>query len=146
MFGLKGYIDATVQFRIQHGLKQSTILTPFEFKTGKRASSAHEAQTALYTLMLSDRYGKIHTKSHSVDLDVSTGTLFYLIGSKLKMIPKLAHHVRSLIMGRNLVAHYMASTGQLPPMLKNRKYTCQNCYALDTCLLYHKVLQFTNVE
>jgi DNA replication ATP-dependent helicase Dna2 len=56
-YGLKGHIDATIQMKMQSGLKKESVLTPFEFKTGKRVMSAHEAQTALYTLLLSDKYG-----------------------------------------------------------------------------------------
>jgi DNA replication ATP-dependent helicase Dna2 len=57
-FGLKGHIDATVQLKLHSGFKKETVLSPFEFKTGKRVMSAHEAQTALYTLLLSDKYGE----------------------------------------------------------------------------------------
>ncbi len=37
----------------------SDLLVPLEFKTGKNASISHEAQTGLYTLMISDKYGII---------------------------------------------------------------------------------------
>lgn len=59
MYGLKGNIDATVQVacRDKDGLKN--LVVPLELKTGKRdTNQAHRAQTALYTLLLSDRYGK----------------------------------------------------------------------------------------
>ena len=57
VFGLKGNIDATVQIRVQNDKDESTLTVPFELKTGKHSSPAHKAQTALYTLLLSDRYG-----------------------------------------------------------------------------------------
>ena len=58
MFGLKGNIDATVQVTEKGNDGQKTLTVPFEVKTGKNVTNAsHRAQTALYTLLLSDRYG-----------------------------------------------------------------------------------------
>ena len=57
MYGLKGNVDATVQILIEDGIKEKTLVVPFELKTGKHANPSHKAQTALYTLLLSDRYG-----------------------------------------------------------------------------------------
>ena len=59
MYGLKGNVDATVQIRLEEGDGASTLTVPFELKTGKHSSAAHKAQTALYSLLLSDRYGKM---------------------------------------------------------------------------------------
>ena len=58
MFGLKGNVDATVQVQMTNGIDNTTLTVPFELKTGKHSSAAHKAQTSLYTLLLSDRYGK----------------------------------------------------------------------------------------
>lgn len=59
MYGLKGNIDATVQVTMQDEQGQRTLTVPFEVKTGKNSSnSAHVAQTALYNLLLSSRYGR----------------------------------------------------------------------------------------
>ena len=55
--GLKGNVDATVQVSLDDGSNQRTLTVPFELKTGKHQSAAHKAQTSLYTLLLSDRYG-----------------------------------------------------------------------------------------
>ncbi len=57
MYGLKGNVDATVQVRLKDGTEEETLTVPFELKTGKHANPSHMAQTALYTLLLSDRYG-----------------------------------------------------------------------------------------
>lgn len=57
VFGLKGNIDATVQIKVQNNGEEATLTVPFELKTGKHSSAAHKAQTSLYTLLLSDRYG-----------------------------------------------------------------------------------------
>lgn len=58
MYGLKGNIDATVQIACEEEGMEKTLVVPLELKTGKRdTNQAHRAQTALYTLLLSDRYG-----------------------------------------------------------------------------------------
>lgn len=59
----------------------------------------------------------------------------------MKMISKKKHHIRALIIGRNALAQYIRSDNQLPPMLTHRKFICQRCYALDTCLFYHKAFE-----
>ena len=56
-YGLKGNIDATVQIQLKQDDCQKTLTVPFELKTGKHSSAAHKAQTSLYSLLLSDRYG-----------------------------------------------------------------------------------------
>ena len=61
MYGLKGNIDATVQVTMNDEQGERTLTVPFEVKTGKNTSSTnHVAQTTLYTLLLSNRYGKYH--------------------------------------------------------------------------------------
>lgn len=61
MYGLKGNIDATVQVACNEGDGDRNLIVPLELKTGnKETNQAHRAQTALYTLLLSDRYGKYH--------------------------------------------------------------------------------------
>lgn len=57
VYGLKGMVDATVQVVMQDGVGERTLTVPLELKTGRFPSAAHRAQTALYTLLLSDRYG-----------------------------------------------------------------------------------------
>lgn len=57
-FGLKGMIDATVEMTMSKNNKVITV--PFELKTGKTARFiTNRAQTLLYTLLMSDRYGRI---------------------------------------------------------------------------------------
>lgn len=59
MYGLKGNIDATVQVTMRDDQGERTLIAPFEVKTGRNSSNAaHVAQTALYNLLLSNRYGK----------------------------------------------------------------------------------------
>ena len=57
MYGLKGNIDATVQVLMKDGNDEKTLTVPLEVKTGRSQNASHKAQTSLYTLLLSDRYG-----------------------------------------------------------------------------------------
>ena len=58
MYGLKGNVDATVQVVYRDGTDDRILTVPLEVKTGRNETShSHRAQTALYTLLLSDRYG-----------------------------------------------------------------------------------------
>ena len=57
-YGLKGNIDATVQVTMRDAQGERNLTVPFEVKTGRNTSNtSHNAQTTLYTLLLSDRYG-----------------------------------------------------------------------------------------
>lgn len=59
MYGLKGNVDATVQVSLGDGADRRILTVPLELKTGKNnTNESHRAQTALYTLLMSDRYGK----------------------------------------------------------------------------------------
>lgn len=59
MYGLKGNIDATVQVTCREDNNEKNLVVPLELKTGRRdTNQSHRAQTALYTLLMSDRYGK----------------------------------------------------------------------------------------
>jgi hypothetical protein len=58
-FGLKGKIDVSVTSSVvdSFGFTRNGT-TPFEIKTGRAtAGMEHRAQTMLYTLLMSDRYG-----------------------------------------------------------------------------------------
>jgi DNA replication ATP-dependent helicase Dna2 len=134
-YGLKGNIDATVQVTIEDNGKHRTLTVPFEIKTGKRASEAHQAQTALYTLLISDRY----------DIDVTDGILYYLESSKTVQVKAIRHELIHMIMKRNELACYIRERRQLPPMLEsNRQRLCNGCYAQTTCHLYHKLSEDGN--
>lgn len=57
-FGLKGNVDATVQAITVDGASQKTLTVPLELKTGRNSAVvSHRAQTMMYTLLMSDRYG-----------------------------------------------------------------------------------------
>ncbi|KAM0426761.1 hypothetical protein ACHAPT_008077 [Fusarium lateritium] len=129
MYGLKGNIDATVEVAMQDGKDFRALAVPFEVKTGKHANSNHMAQTALYTLLLSDRY----------DIDITYGILYYMETSKTMRIPAIRHELRHMIMQRNQLACYVRERSvQLPPMLKS-KHMCGKCYAKTSCFIYHRL-------
>ncbi|KAF4444834.1 DNA replication ATP-dependent helicase Dna2 [Fusarium acutatum] len=129
MYGLKGNIDATVEVAMQDGNDIRTLTVPFEVKTGRHANSNHMAQTALYTLLLSDRY----------DIEIAYGILYYMETSKTMRIPAIRHELRHMIMQRNQLACYVRERSvQLPPMLKS-KHMCGKCYAKTSCFIYHRL-------
>lgn len=129
MYGLKGNIDATVQVTMQEGKQQRTLTVPFEVKTGKNPSAAHRAQTALYNLLLSDRY----------DIDIAYGILYYMETSETIRIPSIRHELKHMIMQRNELACFVRERhAQLPPMLK-KEGLCNRCYAKVPCFIYHKL-------
>lgn len=129
MYGLKGNIDATVQVTMQDGKQQRTLTVPFEVKTGKNPSAAHRAQTALYNLLLSDRY----------DVEIAYGILYYMETSETIRIPAIRHELRHMIMQRNELACFVREkNSSLPPMLK-KENMCNRCYAKVPCFIYHKL-------
>lgn len=129
MYGLKGNIDATVQVTMKDGNGERTLTVPFEVKTGKNPSASHRAQTALYTLLLSDRY----------DIDIAYGILYYMETSETIRIPAIRRELIHMIMQRNELACFVRERhAQLPKMLK-KESLCNRCYANVSCFIYHKL-------
>ncbi|GFF27387.1 DNA replication ATP-dependent helicase/nuclease dna2 [Aspergillus udagawae] len=129
MYGLKGNIDATVQVACNDGEGNRNLVVPLELKTGNRdTNQAHRAQTALYTLLLSDRY----------DVDVTFGLLYYLEISKIFRIRGIRHELLQMIQERNRLAGFVRERHQLPPMVK-KPGMCNRCYSKTPCLIYHKL-------
>ena len=129
-YGLKGNVDATVQVLMKDGKDERTLIVPFEIKTGKNHSNAaHKAQTALYTLLLSDRY----------DVQVAYGILYYMETSEISRIPAIRHELRHMIIQRNELACYVRRRLELPPMI-NSPHLCGKCYAKTACFVYHKLV------
>ena len=129
MYGLKGNIDATVQVTMKDGNQQRVLTVPFEVKTGKNPSAAHRAQTALYNLLLSDRY----------DVEVAYGILYYMETSETIRIPVMRRELQHMIMKRNELACFVRERDtHLPPMLKNENL-CNRCYAKVPCFIYNKL-------
>ncbi|KAL1964671.1 hypothetical protein VTN77DRAFT_6697 [Rasamsonia byssochlamydoides] len=130
MYGLKGNVDATVQVVYDDGEDERTLTVPLEVKTGKKDTShSHRAQTALYTLLLSDRY----------DIDVTFGLLYYLEMRKTFRVRGVRHELLQMIQERNRLACYVREKVELPPMLK-RPHMCNQCYSKTACFVYHKLM------
>ncbi|KDR70214.1 hypothetical protein GALMADRAFT_76567, partial [Galerina marginata CBS 339.88] len=176
-YGIKGKIDATVQgiisdpiptpsapnssyskpFQTQNAIfpparTQTQTPLPLELKTGRAlAGMEHRAQTMLYTLLLSERYGA----------DVTDGLLFYTQSEgEVVRVPRGRNEVRGLLGVRNEVAAFMWRRVQasprgtpgsqapeqeladleehfLPAPIDDER-TCKRCYALEACLLFRK--------
>ncbi|GAW26358.1 putative DNA replication ATP-dependent helicase dna2 [Rosellinia necatrix] len=136
MYGMKGNIDATVQVTMKEGTQRRTLTVPFEVKTGKNATPNHMAQTALYNLLLSDRY----------DIEIAYGILYYTETSQTYRIPTIRNELRHMIMQRNQLACYVRERSvRLPPMKKSAN-TCGNCYAKVPCFIYHKLADNGDAE
>ncbi|SPO24247.1 related to DNA2 - DNA helicase [Ustilago trichophora] len=180
IFGLKGKVDVSVECDIleasgsskakttsghprqafsradqkspaaeQHQHRFTTSVVPLELKTGRAevVSTEHRAQTMLYTLMMSDRYG----------VRVSDGLLYYSKSGELHRISRSRNEVRSLIIGRNELAHYLRHDAirlqksklvesaeevaqVLPPTIDN-EHKCRRCYAVDGCMLFRRAVE-----
>jgi DNA replication ATP-dependent helicase Dna2 len=160
MYGLKGNIDATIEAHlIDHPERPGKkLVLPFEVKTGRTTQSpAHRAQTALYTLLLSDRY----------DIDVTAGILYYLESSSICRVAPPIREVRQMIQQRNRLATYifrarhpqqnaqndppdalasqLVKGSDLPNLLKS-PYKCSKCYAQKSCFTYHALKEDGTVE
>jgi DNA replication ATP-dependent helicase Dna2 len=157
-YGLKGNIDATIQSTLRDDprkpLKQ--LVTPFEVKTGRTTQSpAHRAQTALYTLLLSDRY----------DVAVKAGILYYLESSAMTRIAPPVNEIRQMMQERNRLASYIHKArypdrdggsretlnsqeyerSGLPVPLRNA-FKCGRCYAQQSCFTYHALVEDGSAE
>ena len=138
MYGLKGNIDATVQaqMKLPFDRQPRTLLVPFELKTGKRDNvEQHRVQTALYTLLLSDRY----------DINVTCGILYYMETNKTFRVEGVRNEIRHMIMERNELACYVHDKLALPPMIK-KEHLCKSCYSKPACFTYHKLCEDGNAE
>ena len=158
-YGLKGNIDATVQTTlVDHADEASKkLIVPFEVKTGRTTQSpAHRAQTALYTLLLSDRY----------DVSVKAGVLYYLESSAMSRIAPPINEIRQMVQQRNRLASYIhrarhparrheqqvvvprtqeIEESGLPPVLRN-PFKCGRCYARESCFSYHGLAENGSAE
>lgn len=133
MYGLKGNIDATVQaqMRLPTDAHPKILVVPLELKTGKKDGvDAHRAQTALYTLLLSDRY----------DVEVTSGILYYMETCKTFRVEGIRNEIRQMIIWRNLLASYVHDKLELPEMIK-KEHLCKRCYAQTSCFTYHKLIE-----
>nr|OQO23072.1 hypothetical protein B0A51_09576 [Rachicladosporium sp. CCFEE 5018] len=152
-YGLKGNIDATIEAVVTDDPRapNKSLIVPFEVKTGRTTqSAAHRAQTALYTLLLSDRY----------DVAVKSGILYYLESSDMTRIAPPVNEIRQMVQQRNRLAAYIHSAiypvtssqdetkglsqeigpSGMPPMLR-ASHKCGRCYAQQSCFTYHALVE-----
>ncbi|CDF41218.1 unnamed protein product [Chondrus crispus] len=131
IFGLKGKIDASV---ILCSNDEAGGIGVVELKTGSSvgyASVSHSAQVNLYNLLMSDRYSK-HTKGN------------FTRHPNNKAVSYVRGEVVGLLMQRNEFASYArfdSDFRRLPPLLQGREDLCAKCFANDTCMIQHKLLE-----
>ncbi|CAO1628253.1 unnamed protein product [Sympodiomycopsis kandeliae] len=83
--------------------KRYAGIMPLEIKTGRSVDALeHRAQTMLYTLMMSDRYGT----------DVNSGLLYYTRSGDMHRVKRTRNEVRGLIVGRNELAYWIRTNGK----------------------------------
>lgn len=140
--------------------KRTTSIMPMEIKTGRSVDALeHRAQTMLYTLMMSDRYGT----------DVDSGLLYYTRSGDMHRVKRVRNEVRGLIVSRNEIAHWMMRDGKdrgdgvqqnrqdasteetaallpvdednalLPATIDNER-ECNRCFVQNGCMLYRKAV------
>jgi DNA replication ATP-dependent helicase Dna2 len=121
--GLKGKLDAVVMLRYGSSSGWESILVPLELKTGKSTSStAHRAQTLLYTILLSERY----------DLPVNFGLLYYVASDVLLRVAATDVELQALMMTRNRLAA-ACQTETLPKPISNPN-ACKYCAQIENCM------------
>ena len=149
MFGLKGKIDSTILMKYASktnsgkSSQYATVLCPFELKTGQMTTSLnHRAQTLLYTLMLNDRYRRT----------IDYGLLFYITTGDLIRISSYRRDIQSILIKRNLLANHLKRgrnvlsgenvfpACELPAQILN-EHLCKKCFQVETCLMYHKLIE-----
>lgn len=136
MFGLKGKVDATVVMKSKRGISYENVICPFELKTGQSTTSVnHRAQTLLYTLMLNDRYRR----------PIDYGLLFYITTGDLMRISSFRDEIQSILIKRNQLAEQLRKRKEegeveLPEQIRN-EHLCKKCFQVDTCVMYHGLLE-----
>lgn len=136
---------------------------PLELKTGRAvAGMEHRAQTMLYTLLMSERY----------NAPVEEGLLYYTQSEEVIKVPAAPKEIKALVQVRNNIAEAMVrrfrkKTRQdregddvegesrpeiyvqeveehfLPETIDDERI-CGRCFALDACMLYRRVRQFSH--
>ncbi|SCU99427.1 LAFA_0G23992g1_1 [Lachancea sp. 'fantastica'] len=135
MYGLKGFIDATVETRFPNN---SRYISPLELKTGKTKAISHEVQGSIYTLLLNDRY----------ELPVNFFLLFYTKSNDFSKQNTLLTSIKHLLVLRNRVSAFLkhelkeiAGTQWngtiLPPILRSSE--CDKCYSKTECMVLNKL-------
>lgn len=157
-YGLKGKMDASITAVIENhqapydnrGRVKKTTCTgpmPLEIKTGVSTNRniQYRAQTMLYTLLMSERYG----------YQIDEGLLYYTQNDEPTKVFASRNEIHALIVARNDIVHCMAKKADcLTKMAESGKFVptseylsetidddfvCPKCYGLDACMVYRKV-------
>lgn len=125
-YGIKGKIDATIEVREGH----HRYLVPLEVKTGKSTTHIpHRSQTALYTLMLHDRYS----------CPINFGVLYYSAASETLVIPAVKDEIHNLLAIRNEVASFMRQGSRDMPDVIYDQGQCDRCFQKSECMVYYRL-------
>lgn len=125
-YGIKGKIDATIEVREGN----HRYLVPLEVKTGKSTTHIpHRSQTALYTLMLHDRY----------TCPINFGVLYYSATSETLVIPAVKDEIHNLLAIRNEVASFMRQGSRDMPDVIYDQGQCDRCFQKSECMVYYRL-------
>lgn len=116
------------------GNEGKSIIVPLEIKSGN-LNSSFGSQVILYSLLLADRYHR----------DIPTALLFSIKENIMAPLEITRKQVLYAIMNRNAVASNLARPHVLPPLL-HKRYTCTNCYQVNTCMVLHKAFEHGNAS
>jgi len=157
-YGLKGKMDVSVTAVIENQqapfgdrgkIKKTTCSgpMPLEIKTGDpgRRNIEYRAQTMLYTLLMSERYG----------YQLDEGLLYFTQNEEPIKVFASRNEISALTVARNDMVYHMAQkaddltkkaelgkfepTNEHLPETIDIEHTCGYCYGLDVCMLYRKV-------
>eukprot|EP00698_Gefionella_okellyi_P005877 TRINITY_DN1530_c0_g2_i1.p1 TRINITY_DN1530_c0_g2~~TRINITY_DN1530_c0_g2_i1.p1 ORF type:complete len:1295 (+),score=291.04 TRINITY_DN1530_c0_g2_i1:37-3921(+) len=148
--GVKGVIDIPVVAETEEMAQspagarsantRQVASVPLELKTGRQQGgsypTAHRAQLVLYMLLMSERY----------DFNVDMGLLCYLRSGKMFGVRTTWSELRSIMIGRNLLAAHLVPRQSLPPLLQNQTQTCNRCNMQEVCFVFHKTVENGSAE
>ncbi|KAH3679164.1 hypothetical protein WICMUC_001175 [Wickerhamomyces mucosus] len=130
VYGIRGFIDVTIEAFVSDLKGSGKYVTPLELKTGAKESYAHTAQGSLYTLMMKDRY----------EMDVNFFMLVYTKNKKTVQQILKQDEIRHLIVLRNQLSRFLKeNTRELPPLVKQSQ--CERCYVNTECMTYYKLME-----
>lgn len=138
-YGIKGVIDATANIStagLSTGSKDMPVprFVPIEIKTGKRQDASHYAQTALYTLLIDEKYRFFSGEVRGLLIYTETGDTI--------QVPCLPNEMRDVIIARNKLAISMKNRLEpLPELTDHKDTTCANCEYFRSCVVYNNIIE-----
>lgn len=137
-YGLKGKVDVTalVQIHDYRSKPQNKVL-PLELKTGKASFSAeHQAQVAMYTMMMDNRLRK----------ECDGGLLLYLKDGPQMCSVDLNDNSKRAIINRRNEAALNSARWETGPDFKDSAQFCPKCDHLVDCLLHAKYFEAEKLQ